>query len=101
MLTRYRKALSHFLIAGKPDGDAATMIAIVGFGYNGKADAPRGADRLLGVIDHFLLGYRQAEGCQYLVRLLFVACQLNGDVRGAAGDRGLNALLVFAVPELY
>jgi hypothetical protein len=44
--------------------------------------------------------HRQAEVGEQPVRLLLVAGDLDGDVRRAPGDRGLDALLVPPVAEL-
>ena len=101
MLARHGKALRHFFIRREPDGDAAAVIAVVGFGHDRKPDALRGADRLLFALHQFLLGHRQSERRQDLVGLLLVAGQLDRDVRGAAGDRRLDALLVLAVAQLH
>ncbi len=101
MLACHGKALRYFLVRRESDGDAAAMIAVVGLGHDRKSDAPRGADRLLLVLHQFLFRHRQAERRQYLVGFLLVARQLDRDVRCAAGDRRLDALLVFAVAQLH
>ena len=77
------------------------MVAVVGLGDHREPDTMRGTDRLRGRVDQLLLGNRQAQGRENLVGLFLVAGKLDGDVRSAASDRRLNALLVLAVPELH
>src|SRR5262249_58335321 len=52
-------------------------------------------------LPRLLLGYGGAEPGEDLVGFLLVARELDGDVRGAAGDGRLDALLVPAVTELH
>ncbi len=52
-------------------------------------------------LHQLLFGHGQSQGRQDLVGLLFIARQFNRDVRGAAGHRGLNALLKLAMPQLH
>ena len=94
-------AAAHVLVAGEADGDAAAMVAVVGLGDDRVADPPSGAQCLRLALHQFLARHRQSQCGQDLVGLFLVARQLDGDVRRAAGDRGLDALLVLAVAELH
>jgi hypothetical protein len=58
-------------------------------------------DRVLGVVDHRLARHRQAELLQDLVGQPLVGGDLDGDLPGLAGDRGLDTLLIFPVAELH
>ena len=51
--------------------------------------------------DYALFRYRQAQVSQDAVRLLFVAGKFHRDIAGPGRRRGLNALLVAAMPELH
>ena len=101
MLARYRKSLRHFFVRREPNRDAAAVVAVVGLGHDGKSDALRGANGLLFVVHQFLFRYRQSERGQDLVGFFLVAGEFDRDVRGAAGDRRLNPLLVLAVAQLH
>jgi hypothetical protein len=79
----------------------AAVIAVVGLGDHGVADASCGAHRLRFVLHRLLARHRQAERRQDLVGLLLVARELHRDMRGASADRRLDALLVLAVPQLH
>ena len=77
------------------------MVAVARLRHDGKPNALCGADRLPFVVHHFLLGHRQAERRQYLVGFFLVTRQLDRNMRCAAGDRRLDALLIFPVAELH
>jgi hypothetical protein len=77
------------------------VVAVVGLGHHRAADASRRAHRAGFALHQFLARHRQAERGQDLVGLFLVAGQFHRDVRGAAGHRGLDALLVLAVAELH
>jgi hypothetical protein len=66
-----------------------------------QADAAGGAPCLLFRLHQFLLRHRQAERSQDLVGLFLVARQFDGDMRGLARHRGLDALLVLAIAQLH
>ena len=101
VLARHRETVGHLRVGAEADGDAAAVVAVVGLGDHREADALRGAHRLGLALHQLLLGHRQAEAGEDLVGLLLVAGELDRDVRRAAGDGGLDALLVLAVPELH
>ncbi len=87
-------------VAGQADRDAAAVVAVVGLGHDRKAEAVRGAHGLALVLHQLLARHRQAERGEDAVGLLLVARELDRDVRRAAGDGRLDALLVLAVAEL-
>ena len=60
----------------------------------------RGVDRVLGVADVELPRHRQAEVGEQLRAELLVGGDLDGGVRGLAGQRRLDALLVLALADL-
>ena len=101
MFARHVETLRYLRIGGEADGNSAAVIAVVGLGHHRKADALAGAHRLALGLHQLLLRHRQAERGEDLVGLFLVAGELDGDVRRAAGDRGLDALLVLAVAELH
>ena len=101
MLARDREALCHFRVACQPDGDAAAVVAVVRFRNDREADALRGPERLRFSLDELLLRHGQAERGEDLVGLLLVAGELDGNVRGAAGDRRLDALLILSMTQLH
>src|SRR4051812_45621890 len=101
MLTRHPEAVLDFLIGHEPDRNAATVVAVVRLGDYGKTDASRGAHRLAFALHEFLLRHRQPEGRKDLVGFFLVARELDGDVWRAPGHRGLDALLIAAVPQLH
>ena len=101
MLARDVEAMRDLLVGGETDGNAAAVVAVVGLGDHRETHALGGAHRLALALHHLLLGHRQPEAGQDLVGLLLVARQLHRDMRGAPGDRGLDALLVLAVTELH
>src|SRR6187549_3294568 len=101
MLARRDKTRRDLLVRGEPDRDAAAVIAVVGLGDHGVADASCGAHRLRFVLHRLLARHRQTERRQDLVGLLLVARELHRDMRGASADRRLDALLVLAVAELH
>ena len=98
---RLVEARDDFLVGHQVNRDAATVIAVERLGHHRHAEPARGAQRALFRRDQLLLGYRQAERGENLVGLFLVAGQLHRDMRRAAGDGGLDALLVFAVTELH
>ena len=85
---------------GQPDADAAAVVAVERLDHDRVADPPGRADGILGVVDHALLGHRQAEIAEQPAGLLLVGGQLDRDVRRAAGDGRLDALLEAAMAEL-
>ncbi len=101
MLARDQVALRDFFVGAQPNGDTAAVIAVVWFGHHGESNTARGADGMRFTLDKFLLGDRQSEQAQNLVGLLLVAGQFDRNVRGAAGDRRLDALLVLAMTQLH
>ena len=100
VLARHVEAVRHLLVGGEADGNATAVVAVVGLGHHREADAARGAHRLGLALHQLLLGHRQPQAGEDLVGLLLVAGELDRDVRGAAGDRRPDALLVLAVAEL-
>ncbi len=88
------------LLVHQADADAAAVIGVERLDHDREADAAGGRGRVLGVVDHALLGHRQAEVAQEPDGLLLVRGELDRDVRRLAGDRGLDALLEAAVAEL-
>ena len=88
------------LLVHQADADAAAMIGVERLDHDREADAPGGRGRVLGVVDHALLGHGQAEIAQQPDGLLLVRGELDRDVRRRAGDRGLDPLLEAAVAEL-
>src|SRR5258708_8596640 len=98
MLACHGKALRYFFVRRESNGDAASVIAVVWLGHDGKSNALRGTDSLLFVLHQFLFRYRQSECRQYLVGLFFVAGELDRDMCTPACDRPPHALLAFAVP---
>ena len=101
MLAGDQVALRDLLVGHQPDRDASSVVAVVGFGHYRIADAPRGAHRLALALHQFLARHRQTERGEDLVGFFLVAGKLDGDVRGTARHRGLDALLVLAVAELH
>ena len=100
MLARRDESLHDFLVGHEADRDAAAMVAVVGLGHDRVAKAIRGADGVALGLDELLARHRQAERREDAVRLFLVACELDRDVRRAARDGCLDALLVLAVAEL-
>ena len=88
------------VLVHQPDGDTAAMVGVERLDHDRKADAARGRGRFLGVVDHALLGHRQAEIAQEADGLLLVRGELDRDVRRGTGDRGLDPLLEASVAEL-
>ena len=101
VFARRRVALRDFFIVGEPDRNAAAMIAVVRFRHDRESDALGGANGLRFALHQFLFGHRQSQGRQDLVGLFLIARQFDRDVRGAAGYRGLNSLLKFAMAQLH
>ena len=101
MLARDVEAVRDFRVRRQPDGDAAAVIAVVRLGDDRIADAIRGAHGLSVALHQLLPRHRQSERREDLVGLFLVARQLHRDVRRAAGDRRLDALLILAVAELH
>src|SRR5882757_237852 len=101
MLAGDQVALRDFVVGGEPNGDSAAVIAVVRFGHDREPNAPRGTNGLRFTLGQFLLGDRQSEQAQDLVGFFLVARQLDRNVRGAAGDRRLDALLVLAMTQLH
>ena len=91
----------HFVVVHQADRDAAPVVAVVGLGHHREADAFRRTHGAGLALHQFLTRYRQAERAQDLVGFLLVAGEFDRDVRRLAGHGRLNALLVFAVPELH
>jgi hypothetical protein len=56
---------------------------LYGLTTTGVADARRRVGRLVGVVHQLLARHREAEVGEQAVRLLLVARDLDGDVRGA------------------
>jgi hypothetical protein len=98
---RQRKGRRDLLVGGEVDRDRASMIAVVGLDHDGKTDALGGAHRIFDALDQLLTRHRESEGTEELVGFLLVAGHLDGDMRGAAGDGGLDALLILAEAELH
>jgi hypothetical protein len=90
----------HCLAVGQPDRDAPAVVGVERLDDHRVADAFGGAHRVFRDIDQALAGYRQAEIGQDLDGLLLVGGQLDGDVMGFAGDRGLDAPLETSVAQL-
>src|SRR3546814_843655 len=101
VLARGVGGLADLVVAADVDGDAAAVVAVVGLEHHRAAELARGLERIRLAGDQHLPRHRQAERGEDLVGLSLVAGQLDGDVRRAAGDRGLDALLVLAVAELH
>ena len=94
------KPVDDFRVARQADRDAAAVVAVVGLGHDREAEAVRGAHGLALALHQLLARHRQAERGEDAVGLFLVARELDRDVRRAAGDRRLDALLVLAVAEL-
>ena len=100
VLARALEAGRDFRVVGQADRDAAAVVAVVGLGHDREAEAVRGAHGLALVLHQLLARHRQAERGEDAVGFLLVARELDRDVRRAAGDGRLDALLVLAVAEL-
>ena len=87
-------------ILGQVDRHAAPVVAVQGLHHHRKPDPLRRAHRFGRGIDDALLRHRQAQVVEHVVRVFLVAGNLDRDVLGLAGDRGLNTLLVLAMAEL-
>src|SRR5258708_36376672 len=61
MLACHGKALRYFFVRRESNGDAASVIAVVWLGHDGKSNALRGTDSLLFTLHQFLFRYRQSE----------------------------------------
>ncbi len=100
VLARGFKAFAHFVVGGQVDADAAAVVAVVGLGNHSATQLARGAHRA-AVVDHQLLArHRQPQQGEDLVGLLLVTGELHRYMRGAAGHRGLDALLETAMAQL-
>ena len=95
-----RERLADFGGRHQVDGDAAAVIAVVRLQHDGVADATCRVDRHVDGLHETLPRNRQAEIREDLVRLLLVGRQLDGDVRRAPRDGGLDALLIAAISQL-
>ena len=82
------------------DRDAAAVIGVVRLHHHRIADPLGGRHRVLRGLHQPLLRHRQAQVAEDAVGLFLVGGQLDGDVRGAAGDGRLDPLLIPPVPEL-
>ena len=100
VLLRALEAGHDFRVARQADRDAAAVVAVVGLGHDREAEPVRGAHRLALALHQLLARHRQAERGEDAVGLFLVARELDRDVRRAAGDRRLDALLVLAVAQL-
>ncbi len=107
---QYGAASGMFLGFGKPgfdlvvcvevDRHATPVIGIQRLDHHRMTDACRRPRGLARIIDHALLGDRQTEIAQQIMRVFLVAGDFHGDMFGFRGDRGLNTLLIFAVSKL-
>jgi hypothetical protein len=100
VLARGDEGLADLVVAADVDGDAAAVVAVVGFGHHRCAEPTRRTLCLLDALHEFLARHRQTERAEDLVGLFLVAGELDRDMRGASGDSRLDALLVLAVAEL-
>ena len=80
--------------------DAAAVVAVDRLDDHRVADVVRRVDRVLGVADVQLLRHRQPEVGEEPGAELLVAGDLDGGVRGLAGQRRLDPLLVLALADL-
>ena len=94
------EALAYLVGGRQPDADAAAVVAVEGLGHDRGAQAFSRTNGTVGTANQFLLRHRQAAVGQDLVGLFLVLRELHRDVAGAAGDGGLDALLVLAVAQL-
>jgi hypothetical protein len=101
LFLRDAESLHDFVFRRELDRNATAVIAVVRLGDHGVADAPRGAGCLAFGLHQFLLRHGQAQCREDLVGFFLVAREFDRDVRRAAGDGRLDALLVAAVSELH
>ena len=89
------------LILDEINRDAAAMICVQRFDHNRVAYGPGRSYCLAFRENQPLLRHGQAQIPQQIVRVLLVTGNFYRDVRGLAGDRGLDALLESPVSELH
>ena len=91
---------AHLVGVGEVDRDPPSVVGVERLHHHRVADPLGGLDRVFRGLHQPLLRHRQAEVAEDAVGLFLVGGQLDGDVRGAAGDGCLDPLLVAAVAEL-
>ncbi len=87
-------------VAGEVDRDAAAVVAVDGLDHHGEADGVRRIDGVLGVADVELLRDGETEVGEEPAAELLVGGDLDGGVRGLAGQCRFDALLVLALADL-
>ena len=87
-------------VGGEVHRDAAAVVAVDRLHHHRVADGVGGVDGVLGVADVVLARDRQAEVGEEAGAELLVGGDLDGGVRGLAGQRRLDALLVLALADL-
>ena len=92
--------VAHLLRRAQVDRDAAAVVGVERLDHHRVPDPLRRRHRVVRGLHQPLAGDRKAEMGEEPVGLFLVGGQLDGDVRGAAGDGGLDPLLVSAVAEL-
>ena len=101
VLLGQRERGAHLRGVGQVDRDPAAMVGVVRLDHDRVADLGGGPDRVFLAGDERLLGHRQS---QVRTRILLVSSLSEASSTamcgGAAGDRGLDPLLMPAVPEL-
>ena len=100
MLPGGRKAARDFFIIHEPDRDATSVIAVVGLGHDRKAESVRRAHGFAIGLHQFLARHRQAQRAKDAVGFFLVARELDRNMRRAARDSRLQALLVTAMAQL-
>ena len=100
LVDRDLEGVRDLVVGGEVHRDAAAVVAVDRLHHHREADVVRGVDRVLGVAHVELPRHRQAEVGEQPGAELLVRGDLDGGVRGLAGQRRLDALLVLALADL-
>ena len=100
LVDRDLEGVRHLGVGREVHRDAAAVVAVDRLHHHREADVARRLDRVLGVADVQLLRHRQPEVGEQPRAELLVRGDLDGGVRGLAGQRRLDPLLVLALADL-